>query len=150
VSTILDALKKSEKERKLNDLPTLSDMPAPKEQSQWPQIAIISLLVLLLIVLVVLLSRSWDSTDNAQAKAVKNIVITNDSVAASTSGESTENGVIKVDVVSYAENPEQRFAMINGKMTRESEFVRAGLKVQEIKPNSVILIERGRRIELSP
>ena len=58
MSTILDALKKSEQERKLNKLPTLSDMPAPEEPRRWPQLVIIGLL-LLVVALLAWLSLGW-------------------------------------------------------------------------------------------
>jgi len=60
MSTILDALKKSEQERKLNKLPTLTDMAAPQEPSRWP-LYIGSGLALLSIALVVLAYAIWDS-----------------------------------------------------------------------------------------
>lgn len=150
MSTILDALKKSEQERKLNDLPTLSDMPAPEEPSRWPQLLIIVLLVLVL-ALLAWLSLTWlsDQPDSSKAQ-VSNIVVDNDSVGVPNPVAQSGSDEIIVNVVSYSEQAEQRFVMINGKMYREGEFVRTGLMIEKINPDSVVMIERGRRIERQP
>jgi len=143
MSTILDALRKSEQERKLNNIPTLSDMPAPKESSRWPFIAI-SLIIGILFVVAGILLYHWLSTPNTTASEV--LPITNKSVAKDTVAD-TE---IIVNVVSFSEQDDQRFAMINGKLYREGEFVRAGLRVEQILADSVVLNQRGRRITRKP
>ncbi|NND82947.1 MAG: GspB domain-containing protein [Gammaproteobacteria bacterium] len=143
MSTILDALKKSEQERKLNDVPTLADMPAPEEPKRWPFFAAIAACVALLIVIAVLIMRLPSEPAPTQP-----VVISNESLEQQT--EQLANQEIVINVVSYAEQAEQRFVMINGKMYRQNDFVRPGLKVVEIKQQSVILNERGRRIERQP
>jgi len=166
MSTILDALKKSEQERKLNQLPTLSDIPAPQEPARWPQWVIIALLLVLVIVLA-WIGLKFTATDGAgrlQANS-STIVLDNQSLGVSANNSDAANsGVLQpestttnnandgilVNVVSYSEQADQRFAMINGKMYRENEFVRKGLKVVAIEPNKVVLNLRGRRIERQP
>ena len=145
MSTILDALKKSEQERKLNNIPTLADMPAPEEATRWPMIigAVVALLLMLLII-VLIITRT--SSNNASVRAVSSTVSSQQSVAQSID----ENSEIEVNVVSYSDEPEARFVMVNGKMFRQGEFVRAGLKVVEITPESVIFNERGERVERKP
>lgn len=145
MSTILDALKKSEQERKLNNLPTLSDMPAPQEQSRWPLYAGLSVAILLLVVLVLLLGDRSSQTELAPRAPIA----VNNQTVEDTSGIDPEAAVV-INVVSYSEQPAQRFVMINGKMFRENEFVRAGLKVIEITEQGVVLNERGRRIVKQP
>ena len=145
MSTILDALKKSEQERKLKNLPTLADMPAPQEQSRWPLYLGLGLAALLLAVLVLLLG---DQSAPPEATARAPSVLNNQSIA-DTSGIDPQASVV-INVVSYSEQPAQRFVMINGKMFRENEFVRAGLKVIEITEQGVVLNERGRRIVKQP
>ncbi|MFT5609178.1 MAG: hypothetical protein ACI9PZ_002997, partial [Parvicella sp.] len=73
MSTILDALRKSEQERKLTKLPTLSDMPAPQEQARWPHWLILGLIVLSVGLLVLVFgiwqgSEMLGGTQNSQAQ----------------------------------------------------------------------------------
>ena len=153
MSTILEALKKSEQERKLNKLPTLSDMPAPQEQSRWPHWVILGLIVLSVALLVLVFSL-WQGAgpvgrDTNAASQGNSIVVDNDSIGGAQKGvDDTDN--IVVNVVSFSEQADQRFVMINGKMFRENDFVKPGLKVVNIKADSVILNQRGRRMELEP
>ena len=151
MSTILDALKKSERERKLNTLPTLGDMPAPVEQSPWPMRVVI--LLLIVVVLTVLwFGYKWSSQqDAANENQTNNIVLDNETVAAQNKiGNDQQVTTVVVNVVSYADVPSQRFVMINGKMYRQGEFIKPGLKVDEIKEDSVVLNQRGQRIEKKP
>ena len=147
MSTILDALKKSEQERKLNNIPTLSDMPAPQEKSSWPIIVIIALLsVLLLLVIWIIASGRAVEPVNSESQAVTN----SEADIAETPRVPADANQAQVQVVSFSDQPAQRFTMINDKLYREGDFIRAGLKVEEIKANSVILNQRGRRIERRP
>ena len=43
-----------------------------------------------------------------------------------------DNDGVVVNVISFSEDLNQRFAMVDGKMVREGEFVRAGLQVEKI------------------
>jgi len=147
MSTILEALKKSERERKLNNLPTLSDMPPPQERAQWP-VALLVMICLLLIALLVIVTLHWWQTDSTTEEVR---VISNETLEQATPQEANvASDDILVSVVSYSPEPAQRFAMINGKLVRENEFVRAGLKVEKIEPDSVVLIHRGERIKRAP
>ena len=150
MSTILDALRKSEQERKLNDLPTLTDMPAPEERSRIPPVLTSALVVLLLVLIAVLLY--WVLQNAAAQKSTSSsnsIVLSNDTLEAETAGVDESEQII-VNVVSWSQQPAQRFAMINGKLYRENEFVRAGLKVESIQADSVVLNLRGQRIVRQP
>lgn len=138
MSTILDALKKSEQERKLNDIPTLSDMPAPQEKSLVPSFWLLAVIVVLLVCVLAAIVYF-----GSQAETV---------VSGQTATQTVQpvEDELVVNVVSWSEQVEQRFVIINGKLARQGEFARPGLKVEEIKPNSVILLERGKRIERRP
>jgi cytoskeletal protein RodZ len=142
MSTILEALKKSEQERKLNRLPTLSDMPPPQERSVLPTVLLLVVCLLLLVILAVLGFQWWQARGSADAQqSVSSRVDT-------TSALSGQNGdAVLVSVVSYATDPAQRFAIVNGKMVRENEFVQPGLRVDKIDPDAVYLILRGERIK---
>ncbi len=146
MSTILDALKKSEQERKLNNIPTLSDMPAPDEGTKVSRAWMLALIVLLAgIALSLLVYIGMQSRQTSDTVSVP-VVVDNETIAEQEQKESE----LAVNVVSYSESAEQRFVIIDGKMARENEFVRPGLKVEKISPDSVILNQRGRRIELRP
>ena len=145
MSTILDALKKSEQERKLNKVPTLSDMPAPQETRAWPTKLLIVIIVLLVMLIGVLLFQFLNKahledqvTESGRLTATPNPI------------EEESNTDIVVNVVSYSEQEGQSFVMINGKLFRNGEFVRAGLRVEQIRPDQVVLNLRGRRIIKQP
>jgi len=147
MSTILDALKKSEQERNLNNIPTLSDIPTPQESSRWPMIAFAAAVFVLIAIMIFFAGLWWPQSEQTNAP----IVITNETIAASQAQQNKANSdEIVVNVVSYSEQADQRFAMINGKMFREGDFVRGGLRVEEIHPGHVELNLRGRKIVRSP
>ncbi len=154
MSSILDALKKSEQERKLNNVPTLSDMPVPQEASRWP-LYVIGVLSLVLAVAIGVLVSPWFSAQNKPEPAPQLVVSQdrqNDAVSetlqrANSGGPADD---IVINVVSYSDQPQQSFVMLDGKMYRENDYVQAGLKVSEIKPNAVVLNLRGELITRSP
>ena len=156
MSTILDALKKSEQERKQNEVPKLTDMPPPQESARWPLFVIAILSLLLALVLGVLISR-WISPMPTSVEGASSTDVSR-SLSSSTQqgiGEAvtTENQdalEIVVNVVSFSSDPSQRFVILDGKLYRENDFVRAGLKVEEIKANMVVLNSRGQLITKSP
>ncbi len=159
MSTILDALRKSEQERKRTDVPTLSDMPTPQESARWPLYAIAILSLVLALVLGVLLSQ-WLSAPRSKEPSSSGVLSaqerplpdsgqpTNQSLD-TTSNVSAADDLV-VNVVSYSDSPEQRFVVLNGKMHRENDFVQAGMKVHEIKPSAVVLNIRGELVTRTP
>ncbi len=159
MSTILDALKKSEQERKKNNVPTLSDMPAPQETSRWPWIIVAVLSLTLAVVMGILISQ-WLYSDKPVSQVAGGVNVEtstltlqggpSDSVPNTAPQYDPSMNDVIVNVVSYSEVPEQRFVMISGKMYRENDFVRAGLRVQEIKPNAVVLNQRGQLVTRTP
>lgn len=150
MSTILEALKKSEEERNRSNTPTLSDRPAPREKSRRLLVVLLVLVMLLVFAVGLLLSRWWADSDSEVYEAP--LVISKDATTdlPDVDPASVESEEVVINVLSYSEAPAQRFVMINGKMYRENEFVRAGLKVEEIKPSSVILNLRGKRVTQTP
>ena len=149
MSTILEALKKSEQERKLSDIPKLSDMPAPQETSRWPLVLAISLIILLLLGVSFLLYRWVVVTTSEKTTAKTDVLpVTNESIA-ETEVIKTDSDIV-VNVVSFSAQVDQRFAMINGKLFRQGEFIQPGLRLEEIRENSVVLNRRGRRIVRKP
>ena len=169
MSTILEALKKSEEERKVTKVPTLADMPAPHEPQRWPHVLLFIILVLLLVLIgfavklvlfpsdkqgiVKSVSAPETVSASVDASGVDGQVGVDDGEGdseAKPSVSSTNNDVIEVNVVSYSDQPEKRFVMIGGKLFREGEFVRAGLKVEEVRRDEVVLNQRGEQIIRRP
>ena len=169
MSTILEALKKSEEERKVTKVPTLADMPAPHEPQRWPHVLLFIILVLLLVLigfavkLVLFPSDKQGIVKSVSAPETVSASVDAGSVdgqagvddlegegEAEPSVSSTSNDVIEVNVVSYSDQPEKRFVMIGGKLFREGEFVRAGLKVEEVRRDEVVLNQRGEQIIRRP
>ena len=152
MSTILDALKKSEQERKKNNVPTLSDMPVPEESARWPLYVIAGLSFLLAVLLGVIIANWLGS----RAPETQSIQEPSPTTQPTFTGAINDNAPqvafedVVVNVVSYSSEPSQRFVMLNGKMYRENDFVRAGLKVEEIKPNAVVLNLRGDLLTRTP
>lgn len=168
MSTILDALRKSEKERKLNKLPTLTDMVAPQEPPRWPLYVGLAL-VLLAIALVVLAYVIWSAKPEvtaqitadvaigqtvAQTETVQPTSVDEKSVAQTIDSNSGEDRPLKdpmlVNVVSYSKDPAYSFAVVNGKMVREGDFIEPGLKLEEILPDALVFNSRGKKITRSP
>ena len=161
MSTILDALKKSEQERKLNQLPTLSDMSAPHEPARWPWVLLIVATLLLIVLLGLVIKLLWFSPQQGQTGTLtlsdtQRVETQNADVDGSGVRNIKESVVdssvksIVVSVVSYSESPSKRFIMIDGKLLRENEFIKAGLKVEEIRQDDVILNFRGKQIVRRP
>jgi len=157
MSTILEALKKSEQERRLNNIPTLSDMPTPQEPSRWPIILLTLGLIVLLILMGLVVKKIWFSP---QALVPEKHQQTQ--VSAAQSGDKTElvateditikpsRSALTVSVVSYSDNPSKRFIMMDGNLLREGEFVKAGIIVEEIRQNEVVFNARGEKIIRRP
>lgn len=161
MSTILDALKKSEQERKANHVPTLSDMPVPQEKSRWP-FYLIAVLVILLALAAGLLLGPWFASSKSKNYSLSSEPVLPLSVPSSPSDTASVNEQNKsatklatvddvvINVISYSDSPAQRFVMLNGKMYRENDFVKTGLKVEAIKPSAVVLNLRGELVTRSP
>ena len=164
MSTILDALKKSEEERKVTKVPTLADMQAPQEPSKWPNVLLIIIVGLLLVLLALAVRfilhppvKPVEPTPNVVEESIpqiksdqQNVVSQETQVLAADSSVGESDDAIEVNVVSYSEQPEKRFVMIGGKLYRENEFVRTGLKIEEIRQNEVVLNNRGEQIIRRP
>jgi len=154
MSTILEALKKSEQERRLNNVPTLSDMPAPHEPSRWPMIILsVGLLVLLVFMFFVVKKVWFDSQENAVASPTQSAPLANydsESTAVVPPDDAEGREALIVNVVSYSQDPAKRFAMINSTFFREGEFVDAGVKVEEVRQNEVVLNVRGEKVIRRP
>ena len=80
------------------------------------------------------------------------VASTNTGTAVATSDETPQANAqdLTVNVISFSNDPAQRFAMIDGQVVREQEFAKPGVLVQEIQRDAVIVIVRGERTTLRP
>lgn len=147
MSTILEALKKSEQERKQKNVPTLNDKTAPQERSPWPWV-IISIVLICLSVALLYLFTQLPSSDNDVNSSSPNSTI-NDSDAARILDAGSEIDA-NIEVITWSVEVEKRFAIIDGKMMRVGDYLSAGTKIQEINAESVVFDHRGVRKELKP
>lgn len=148
MSTILEALKKSEQERKLNNLPTLSDMPPPVERPSLFKLVSIVIAIAILLAIAVLAVVYFIFDEPQTARSVTNETINIQGI--DSQNTKVEQQGIVVSVISYSDQADKRFAIINGNMVRENEFVQAGIKVEQIQPDSVTLNQRGQTFTLQP
>ena len=139
MSTILEALKKSERERKLNDIPTLSDMPSIEEPSPFKWVLLTVGSLLLVSILAAFIVKVMMPSQSASVGPVPVAMSPEESVARAT-----------LSVLSFSDNPAQRFAIINDKLVREGDFLATGMKVDEILADRVIMIINGDRLSLTP
>ncbi len=160
MSTILEALKKSEQERKQNHVPTLADKPPPPERSRWPWIVVSIALVCMAGALVYLFVRlpgaAPTSATSATTGAQTSTSLTTASGQANAGGSGSAQAPVsdwrdaKLEVISWSPEVEKRFAMINGKLFRVGDYLQAGVLIEEIKQDSVTVNHRGKLTELKP
>jgi len=155
MSTILDALRKSEQERNRNKIPTLNDMVAPQEPSRWP-LFLVAVIVIFACVLAVLVYMLWSPSDHPIGRGGD---ASSTSLGQSSPGQlGSEPDVIvnrldssvSVSIISYSENDDLSFAIVNGKTVRAGDFVQAGLKVEKVLAGSVLFNQRGKTFEYKP
>lgn len=138
MSTILDALKRSERERNQSEVPTLTDMPVLDEPTPLKWIAVTLLAVLVIALVTAMLVYAFN-----QQAATQSPIATN-----ADGGIADELPI--VSVISFSSNAEQRFAMINNKLLREGDYVSAGIRVERIQQDHVLIDRRGQSIALKP
>jgi general secretion pathway protein B len=55
---------------------------------------------------------------------------------------------LKLEVLSYSDNPAQRLVFINGRRYKEGDTVEGGARVEEIREDGVVLSDQGQRFTL--
>lgn len=168
MSTILDALKKSEQERKLSELPELSSMPLPEEESDsskiWWVLAVLAILVTAIIVYLVtsstqsedMVNAPIEPQSNAQSFGQEPYVITEDVYEYVDLSERQREiaDSLNVNVVSYTENIAKRFVMIDSGLYRVGNTVTLQngkqVEVRDIESNSVVFRYEDTLFRLSP
>ena len=70
--------------------------------------------------------------------------------AAAPAARSEAGKPLRLEVIVYSEERARRLAFINGRKYVEGDTLLDGVRVQEIQPNAVVIIEDGRRVVLRP
>ena len=169
MSYILEALRKSERERALGQVPSLDtvhDRTRPTRSLPWAVAAIA--VVLLLAVVVFWLLRDAGPTAPTTVEVPPSPPTTEAQVpspAAPPAPPAVDNRIaagtlppalreqlppLDVNVVSYSDNPAKRFIMINQRILREDERLGADVTVREIMPDSARLEFRGHEFLVRP
>ena len=148
MSTILEALKKSEQERKQKSVPKLTDRAPPQESSSWPWILIPVVLVCISIALFYVFTQLPTSDNNEVKTNSQSSAANNDAV--SSDADTTEKIDATVEVITWSAEVDKRFTIIDGKMMRVGDYLSAGIIIEEINEDSVVFNHRGVRKELKP
>ena len=178
MSTILDALKKSEKERKLDKVPTLGTMRPPEERrSSGPWIVSSAFIICMTVGIVgwlYFLRSAEQVSPTPQARDIRSApVVASESAAALTAvGSPTASippepvGVVEyrnlprsvadqlpeltVSVISWSGESDRNFVMMQSGIYRVGDVVADGLVLVDIEPDAAILDYLGQRIRIRP
>ena len=166
MSYILEALRKSERERSLGKVPTLqaTTQSAARRTPVW---------WLLPLVLLAAAAAWWfwqdrmaasddraaihrilPSESSSQHRQTEGVVEAAPREQANVSGGSSATNQplpkITLNVISWSEDPARRFAMINQKIVREGEALSDSINIRLIRPDQVIVLANGRELILNP
>jgi len=61
---------------------------------------------------------------------------------------SPETASLRLEALIYADAPAERMVFINGRRYREGETMDGGVKIEEIREDSVVLSDAGQRFTL--
>jgi hypothetical protein len=162
MSTILDALKKSERERKLKNVPHLSSMRPPEERAdlQWLKSGSLVVCSALLAGLVVMWFQTEEQIESTALPPREDTEQTRTQLAEANNFDSEEEYAeadaqraiprVAVGVISFAGDSERSFAILDGEMVRAGELLDNGLLIEEIKADMVVATFDGKTVELKP
>ena len=162
MSTILDALKKSERERKLKKVPHLSSMRPPEEKAdlQWLKSGSLVVCSALLAGLVVMWFQTEEKIESNAQLPIEDAAPTRTQLAEANNFNSEEEYAeadaqravprVAVGVISFAGDSERSFAILDGEMVRAGELLDNGMLIEEIKADVVIATFDGKMVELKP
>lgn len=166
MSYILEALRKSERERNLGKVPTLAattEVARPRSQAHW-------WLLLAMCVVAGVLGWMWSqnrivaepavdtrrppdvpaSTSTATVAAPEAGRNEPSITAAGAGAQTLDPAQITLNVISWSEDSNRRFAMINQKIYREGDSIAAGSTISSIEPDKVVVVSHGRKVVLHP
>jgi hypothetical protein len=114
-------------------------MPVIEEPSPFKWIVLTVASLVFVSILAALIVKLTMPSANAVLVGVSETISAEQSVAQAT-----------LSVLSFSDNPKQRFAIINDKLVREDDFLATGMKVEQILVDRVIMIINGERMSLKP
>ena len=162
MSTILDALKKSERERKLKKVPHLSSMRPPEEKAdlQWLKSGSLVVCSALLAGVLVMWLQTEENIEPSVQPSIDNVSQTRTQLAEANNFNSEEEYAeadaqrsvpkVAVGVISFAGDSERSFSILDGEMVRAGELLDNGLLIEEIKADAVVATFDGKMVELKP
>ena len=164
MSYILEALRKSERERNLGKVPTLSattEVAASRSRLHW-------WVVLATIVIAAAIGWAWTGGGIFSPRRLDAVTTpqVSESGRPSTSADDTHSGTasmgssagstapapadITLNVISWSQDPARRFAMINQKIYREGDSPSPGVTIKAIESDKVVVTAHGRELVLHP
>lgn len=137
MSAILEALERSEKERNQGAVPRLGDAPVLDESRpiRWVVLTLLAVMAVSMTVVLILLMMNGVGRGNGPTTAA---------------ALEAARELPKVSVISYAEEPSQRFAMVANQLVREGDAIDAQTTMVAIHRDRVDLDIDGRRVTLKP
>ena len=178
MSTILDALKKSERERKLDKVPTLGTMRPPEEgRSSGPWIVLSAFMVCVTVGIIgwlYFLRSAEQAAPTGQAGDIRSVpVVATESAAAAPAAGSPNSSIptepagvleyrnlprsvadqlpdLTVSVISWSGEADRNFVMMPSGIYRVGDVVADGLVLAEIEPDAAILDYMGQKIRIRP
>jgi general secretion pathway protein B len=177
VSIILDALRKSERERRLGQIPTLeSGTSPPVSGGRLAARAAVAILTLVLLGGAYWWTRQEPDARPAAAPTASPVapeppsalprrpVESSPTIAATQSGAANPgSGTVELpaaaraqlpplvlNALSWSEDPKRRFVMINQGIAREGQSLAGGILLREITREGAVLEIQGQRFTLRP
>ena len=146
MSSILDALEKSERERNHDTVPQYHDMKPP-EESGFPWKWLVILFALIVIVLLVFGAIRW--LPSIDWKNDKTVVGEKSETLNYSQLSDLEKSVVpddRINVVSVSAESKRSFIMLGEKMYREGDTVAEDVTLETIKKDHIIFNKQGKRI----
>lgn len=160
MSFLLDALGKADDDRRRAEVPELKTY-RQRKRSLLSRVLRIALLLVSWLVVFALgyflrphLEAAW-SPGNEASRAVASEPPAEGMIDLATSQvpppaqTNKEISALDLEVISWSENPQARFAMINGVVVYEGDTLSSGERLVEIKDDAVILMQDGSPVRLA-
>ncbi|MGH1542704.1 MAG: general secretion pathway protein GspB [Arenicella sp.] len=150
MSSILDALEKSERERNQNQVPSYSTMQPPEERAGHKKVLALVGIVLLLVLLAFIAFRYVPQFPEVNLTQKTESVDTKDSniieFTALSLQEQAELPNLRISVTSVSPKAGRSFVMLGDTLYREGDQLAAELSLKQIAKDYVVLEYKGRKI----
>lgn len=146
MSTLLDALKKSERERSQQPVPVYNTMQPPEEKSSLGQLLVILVIVAVIIVLIAgiyfLFSQHTATQEQPQLSVAE-------AVEYSTLPPQEQDYLrdLRINVVSVSQQPGRSFVILGEQLYRVGDTVAEDVQLQAIGKDFVVFDWNGKQIK---